>query len=36
MLEVELLEDEDEKLQIVSTLESTEEGKECYEVLCKK
>ncbi|XP_031565829.1 C-Maf-inducing protein-like isoform X2 [Actinia tenebrosa] len=36
MLEVELLEDENEKLQIVSTLESTEEGKECYEELCKK
>ena len=30
MLEVEVLQDENEKLQIISTLESTEEGKLCY------
>ncbi|KXJ22027.1 C-Maf-inducing protein [Exaiptasia diaphana] len=36
MLEVEMLGDENEKLQIVSTLESTDEGRECYEQLCQK
>ena len=36
MLEVEVLQDENEKLQIISTLESTEEGKACYEALCLK
>ena len=36
MLEVEVLQDENEKLQIISTLESTEEGKMCYEALCQK
>ncbi|CAH3133795.1 unnamed protein product [Porites lobata] len=36
MLEVEVLQDENEKLQIISTLESTEEGKTCYEALCQK
>ncbi|RMX49360.1 hypothetical protein pdam_00014783 [Pocillopora damicornis] len=36
MLEVEVLQDENEKLQIISTLESTEEGKLCYEALCQK
>ncbi|XP_048576400.1 C-Maf-inducing protein-like [Nematostella vectensis] len=36
MLDVDLLEEEDEKLQIVSTLESTEEGREIYENLCQK
>ncbi|KAK3707967.1 hypothetical protein QZH41_010719 [Actinostola sp. cb2023] len=36
MLEVEMLDDENEKLQIVSTLESTDEGRESYETLCQK
>ena len=36
MLEVEVLQGENEKLQIISTLESTEEGQECYEALCQK
>lgn len=36
MLEVEVLHDENDKLQIISTLESTEEGKQCYEALCIK
>ncbi|CAH3020122.1 unnamed protein product [Porites evermanni] len=36
MLEVEVPQDENEKLQIISTLESTEEGKACYEALCQK
>ncbi|XP_073231692.1 C-Maf-inducing protein-like [Porites lutea] len=36
MLEVEVPQDENEKLHIISTLESTEEGKTCYETLCQK
>ena len=36
MLEVEVLVDRNDKLQIISTLESTDEGKEAYEGLCQK
>ena len=36
MLELDIFDDENERLQIVSTLESTQLGQECYEQLCQK
>lgn len=36
MLELDIFDDENERLQIVSTLESTQGGQECYEKLCQK
>ena len=36
ILEFELIEDEDERMQCVTALQSSEEGKKKYEDLCEK
>ena len=36
MLDVDVFSSEEERLQIISTLQSSSEGKKAYEVLCEK
>ena len=36
MLDVDVLSNEEEKLQIISTLQSSLEGRKAYEALCEK
>ena len=36
MLDVDVLSNEEERLQIISTLQSSSEGQKAYEALCEK